>query len=164
MTRQTFNNDYDIIVYAFPLLIRWFKEENNIFAAQCIWWLASIIQYTEIFKFYLEYQIIPWTYGEDCVVTPLPRRVHEETIIPDSDIPEPQSDFDTAYCSKSTSQYIAEERSIVPVNWRMPSGRIFTPVNLTNKELRQWYLGLNKKQLQALRTSLRKDGWIKQEI
>jgi len=54
MPEQTFNNDYDIIGCAFALLLRRFEEEDNWFAAQCIWWLASIIQYIEILKYHLE--------------------------------------------------------------------------------------------------------------
>jgi len=134
MIRQPFDNDSDITVYAFSLLIRRFNKEDNIFAARCIWWLASIIQYTEIFKFYLESQIFPSTNVKDCVVTPHPKRVPEETIIPDSDIADLQLGLDTEYRSKSTSQDIAEERSILPVNQRTSSGRIVTPLNLTHEE------------------------------
>jgi len=116
MTGQKFNNDYDIIVYAFSLLIQPFKEEDNIFAAQWIWWLASIIQYTEIFKFYLEYRIFSSTYFKNCIVTPLPERVPNEMVIPDSDIPELQLESGTEYRFKLVSRDIAEARSILPVN------------------------------------------------
>jgi len=160
MNERKFTNDYDIIVYAFSLLIRRFQREDNIFAAQCIWWLASIIQYTEILRFYFEYQVFPSTYVRDCIVSPLPEKISEESIIPDSDIPELQLDSDTEYRFKSVSRDIAEARSILPVNRTSPSGRIAKPVNLSNKQLRKRYPGRDKKQLQALRTSLRIDGLI----
>jgi len=70
MTEWRFTNDYDIIVYALYPLIRQFQREDNIFAAQCIWWLASIIQYTEILKYYCEYQVFLSAYVRDLVVTP----------------------------------------------------------------------------------------------
>jgi len=74
MTDKRFTNDYNIIVYAFALLIRRFWTEDNIFAAQCIWWLASIIHYMETLRFHFEYQVFPSEYIRDCVVTPLPGR------------------------------------------------------------------------------------------
>jgi len=55
MTKREFINKYDIIIYAFFLLIQRFREEDNLFAAQCIWWLASIIQYTEVLTYYFDY-------------------------------------------------------------------------------------------------------------
>jgi len=99
MTERKFTNDYDIMVYAFSLLLRQFQKEDNWFAAQCIWWLASIIQYTEILRFYLEYQIFPSDYVKNCVVTPLiePSRLRE----PDDDIPELYLDSDMGYHLKT---------------------------------------------------------------
>jgi len=88
MTERKFHNDYNIIVCAISLLLRQFQKEDNIFAAQCIWWLASIIRYTEISKFYLEYQIFPSDYIRDCVISPLPNQDMKERIFPDSDIPD----------------------------------------------------------------------------
>jgi hypothetical protein len=39
----TFNNDNDIIVYAFEKLFAYARGTQQIFLAQCVWWLASII-------------------------------------------------------------------------------------------------------------------------
>jgi len=39
----TFENDNDIIVYAFETIISYARSNQQIFAAQCVWWLASII-------------------------------------------------------------------------------------------------------------------------
>jgi len=97
MTRQTLDNDHYIIVYAFSLLIRCFKEEDYFFAAQCIWWLTSMVQNTKIFRLYLEYQIFPSEYIENCDLTPLLKRVPEVTITPESDIPVLLIDADTEY-------------------------------------------------------------------
>lgn len=71
MKDQTFANEYDIIVCALALLLRQFEKEDKWFAAQCIWWLVSIIQYTEILKYHLEYNTYPSVYLRDCIVTPL---------------------------------------------------------------------------------------------
>jgi len=71
MKKREFNHDYDIITDALFLLIQRFRKEDNTFGAQCIWWLASIIQYTEILKYYFEYQVFASDYVRDSIRTPL---------------------------------------------------------------------------------------------
>jgi hypothetical protein len=39
----TFENDNDIIVYALEKVIAYARRTEQIFVAQCVWWLASII-------------------------------------------------------------------------------------------------------------------------
>jgi len=39
----TFENDTDIIVYALEKVISYARRTQQIFVAQCVWWLASII-------------------------------------------------------------------------------------------------------------------------
>jgi len=39
----TFENDNDVIVYAFKKIISYARENQYIFLAQSIWWIASII-------------------------------------------------------------------------------------------------------------------------
>jgi len=39
----TFENESDVIVYAFEKVISYARRNQQIFVAQCIWWLASII-------------------------------------------------------------------------------------------------------------------------
>jgi hypothetical protein len=39
----TFENDNDIILYAFQKVISYARKNQQIFVAQCVWWLASII-------------------------------------------------------------------------------------------------------------------------
>jgi hypothetical protein len=39
----TFNNDNNVIVYAFRKVIAYARRTHQIFVAQCVWWLASII-------------------------------------------------------------------------------------------------------------------------
>jgi hypothetical protein len=39
----TFENDNDVIVYALERIIAYARRTQQIFAAQCVWWLASII-------------------------------------------------------------------------------------------------------------------------
>jgi len=86
MTERKFTNDNDIFVCAFTLLLRLFQQEDKYFATHCIWWMASIIQYTEILKFHLEYNTYQSAYIKDCIVTPLLSQVDNRTILPESDI------------------------------------------------------------------------------
>jgi hypothetical protein len=39
----TFENDNDVIVYALEKVISYARRTQQIFVAQCVWWLASII-------------------------------------------------------------------------------------------------------------------------
>jgi hypothetical protein len=39
----TFENDSDIIVYAHEIIISYARRTQQIFVAQCVWWLASVI-------------------------------------------------------------------------------------------------------------------------
>jgi hypothetical protein len=39
----TFENDNDIIVYPLEKVISYARRTQQIFVAQCVWWLASII-------------------------------------------------------------------------------------------------------------------------
>jgi hypothetical protein len=39
----TFENDSDVIVYALEKLISYARRTQQIFVAQCIWWLSSVI-------------------------------------------------------------------------------------------------------------------------
>jgi hypothetical protein len=39
----TFTNDNDVIVYALPKIICYTRDTQQVFVAQCIWWLVSVI-------------------------------------------------------------------------------------------------------------------------
>jgi len=78
---RKFKNDYDVWVCAVSLLLRRIATEDNIFAALCISRLASIIQYTEILKFHLQYNIFPSDCIRDCIVTPSLSQINEGTLV-----------------------------------------------------------------------------------
>jgi len=65
-----------------------------LFAAQCIWWLATIIQITEILSYNRHYGIFPSDYLDNCEVPPLPSQLPEGMMIPESNIPALESDND----------------------------------------------------------------------
>jgi len=168
MTDKKFANDHDIIGYTFVLLIQQFQKEDNIFAAQCTWWLASIIQYTEILKFYLEYQVFPSEYVSDLVVTPLPDRVFKEKVVLDNNI----SELDLAeenLAISSEKDYINHllrkkflpkvSSSQLPIN-QTRSRKILKPQKIEWKVLAKRYPGKTNTQPQQIRDSLRKDGLL----
>jgi len=51
-----------------------------------IWWLASIIQFTEILSYYGHYKIFPLDYSKDFVVTPLTQPNPDKELSFNSDI------------------------------------------------------------------------------
>jgi len=69
------------------LLLDQIEKEDRLFAALCIWWLASVIQFTDILTYYRLYKKIPSEVIRDCVVTPLPTQETAEALIPESNIP-----------------------------------------------------------------------------
>jgi len=71
MTEHTFNNEHNVILCSVSILLDRFERENQLFAAQCTWWLASIIQFTEVLIYYRHYEIFPSDYIKNLVVTPL---------------------------------------------------------------------------------------------
>jgi len=52
LVEDMFDNEYDIVLFVLSSLREEYKKEDRLFAAQCIWWLAGIIQYTELWIFY----------------------------------------------------------------------------------------------------------------
>ena len=168
MNERKLTNDHDIIVYTLFLSIRWFQKEDNIFAAQCVWWLASIIQYTEILNYYVQYQTFPSEYVRDCILTPLPSCDNEGTIIPESDIPVLNLNRD----SDIEEQLSEEELRIDPrINTHNKlnttrSGRVFNNKpkyrEPTLLELEQCFGSQSSKQWRRTRDLLRaeyKDTW-----
>ena len=81
-----FSIKYNIILCTLSLLLDHFEKDNKVFAAQCIWWLASIIQFTEIVTYYQHLKIFPLDYINILVLTPLPEQLAKESIIPEASI------------------------------------------------------------------------------
>jgi len=83
----TFENDNDVIVYAFEKVIAHARRTQQIFAAQCIWWLASIIgleqglvNYIDNISSRLNVIIHPEEVSSvERIVSPVPRDIQEDT-------------------------------------------------------------------------------------
>jgi len=63
------------------------EKDDQLFPVQCIWWLASIIKFTEILTYYRHYKVFLSEYVVNQVVTPLPQNQLDDQLIPESDIP-----------------------------------------------------------------------------
>jgi len=158
MDEHTFYNEYKVILHAFYSSLDRFKLEDQLFAAQWIWWLASIIQFTEIWIYYRYYKIFPSDCIKNCKITPL--NMVTESFVLDSDIPNIQLDSDMECCSILVTKETSEARSILPATRKTRYGKVVKSVNLSNKELRKRYAGRNKRQLQEIWAPLSKDGLI----
>jgi len=78
--------------------------EDRLSAAQSIWWLASIIQFTEILVYNRQYKIFSSDYIIICKVKPLPSILPGGSLIPESDIPAMDINID-ADCQANSSQW-----------------------------------------------------------
>jgi len=91
MPEHKFDNKYDMIIFVLSTILDQLERKDQIFAAQCVWWLASIIQYMEILLFHRRFNIFPLYYVRNCIVTPLPeinKKVHLEQEIPELELAE----------------------------------------------------------------------------
>jgi len=70
MVEHKFNTNNYSTLFALSLLLDRFEKDDQLFAAQCVWWLASIIQSTEILLCDQNYKIFPSEYINNSVVMP----------------------------------------------------------------------------------------------
>jgi len=87
MVEHKFNNKYNMILCAVSLLLDRFDKEHQVFAAECIWWLACIIKVTEILVYYRHNETFLSDYIINFEVTPWPSTLPEWSFIPESVIP-----------------------------------------------------------------------------
>jgi len=107
MNELEFQNEWDIILFTLSLLLDRFEKEHQLFAAQCIWWLASVIQFTEIWIYYQHYKIFPSDYFKNPGITLLDQPGEGTDTVPDSDIPELNLDSDQGQCLNSVVWEVA---------------------------------------------------------
>jgi len=82
----TFENEDDVIVYALEKVITYARKTQQIFVAQCVWWLASIIgleqglvNYIDNRQSRIEVTVIPeQAPGVERIVSPIPRDNQED--------------------------------------------------------------------------------------
>jgi len=86
MNDQKFNNEYDVIVFTLCITLGHFEKEDYSFAEQCIWWLASLIQFMVILIYYQRYTVFLCDDIDNPEVTPLGSTTIINLIVADSDI------------------------------------------------------------------------------
>jgi len=84
---QKFNNEYDVILFTLSILLDRFEKEDQLFAPQCIWWLASLLQFMEILIYYWRYKVFLSDNMDNLEVTLLFSTTVIDPIVADSDIP-----------------------------------------------------------------------------
>jgi hypothetical protein len=83
----TFENENDVIVYALKKIISHARNTQQIFVAQCVWWLASIIgleqalvNYIDNTESRIDVTVIPEKAPRiERTVSPAPRDIQEDT-------------------------------------------------------------------------------------
>jgi len=157
MPEHKFDNEYDVIIFALSVIFDQLEKNDHIFAAQYIWWLASIIQYMEILLFYRQYNIFLSYYVKNWIVTPLPKvnkgaELEQEIFeLQLAEVILEKSDSSTLRRNSATTRRII---------WSTRSGKVFKPHKVRQKLLAESYPGQSNTQLQEIQNSLRKDGLI----
>jgi hypothetical protein len=64
---HTFNNEHDILIWSFSYPIRRFEDSQNLFAAQCVWWLVSLTNLTDLVEYYCHYRTFPSDYNNHVI-------------------------------------------------------------------------------------------------
>jgi len=62
MPKYSFDNEYDILIWTFSYLLHRFEDSKNVFAAQCIWWIAGLVELTDVLVYFHRYNIFPSEY------------------------------------------------------------------------------------------------------
>jgi hypothetical protein len=57
MPKHSFDNKYNIVIWTFSHLLHGFEDSANLFVAQCIWWIASLVKLTDVLAYYHQYNI-----------------------------------------------------------------------------------------------------------
>jgi len=148
MTEYKFDNEYDVILFTLFIILDQLERKDQIFAAQCIWWLASIIQYTEILLFYRQYKIFPSYYVKNCIVTRLPEV--NQSVQPEREIPK----LELAEAITEDSEHPTLQRNLATIRTTIRStrsGRVFKPQYIMQRTIAKRSPGKSHKQLQEMR-------------
>ena len=90
MNDYEFHNPNDVILFTLSTILDHLEKKDQLFAAQCIWWWASIIYFTDILIYHRHYKIFPSDYLKNCSLSPLletDTEKHFEQDIPKLDLP-----------------------------------------------------------------------------
>jgi len=161
MPEHKFDNEYDVIIFALSTILDPLERKDQFFAAQCVCWLASMIQYTDILLFYRRFKIFPSYYVKNCTVSPLPetnKKVRPEQDISESELAEDINEkLERSRLWRPSGKVVTSTQRILGST---QSGRVFKPQKIKQWALAARYARKSQKQLQEIRNSLRTDGLI----
>jgi hypothetical protein len=150
----TFENDNDIIVYALEKIIAYARRTQQIFVAQCVWWLVSIIgleqglvNYIDNLQSRINVNIIPEKVPSvERNVSPIPRDNQED----------PRQDKILKECE----EYLKDSRRLREIAALKATGKTLTgfinPSAISKKKLRKKDRILRKSDQSKLRTLINK--------
>jgi len=85
----TFENEANIILWSLAKLLVTFEERQYHFAAQCIWWIAALVQLDPALRYFIDHRELPSkvmgvdaeTQSTEMLISPTPRDLqrHSET-------------------------------------------------------------------------------------
>jgi len=115
----TFENDNDVIIYALECVISHARRSQQIFGAQCVWWLASIIGLEQGLLSHIDR---PQAQGDTILIEQLPWEVSATP----RDLTEDQRVDQVLDC---TEQYLRESKQLreiasLNISGKMTTGRI----------------------------------------
>jgi len=139
MVKHQFNNVHDVILCALFLLFHRFHNEDWLFAAHCILWLASKSQYTELLSNYQRYKIFPSAYIINCEITPLPNPESKGSSVPEPDIPELDLNTDSGH-PESNLEIGSDIEDHALQSKLLPKHRITKSANLNTTHLERVFI------------------------
>jgi hypothetical protein len=148
----TFENDNDVIIYALEKVISYVRRTQQIFVAQCVWWLASIIGLDTGLVNYID------NIQSRINVTITPEEIPSvgETVLPiPRDNPE---DLRQDNIFKECEEYLKDSRRLREIATLKATGKTLTgliyPMAISKKHLRK--KDRNKRKLAVLPAELPK--------
>jgi hypothetical protein len=151
----TFENDNDVIVYALEKIISYARNNQQIFVAQCVWWLASIIgleqglaNFIDNIQSRIDTTVIPGNVpSADRIVSPIPRDIQE--------------DLRQDKVLKECEEYLKDSKRLREIAALKATGKslsgFINPTAISKKQLRKKDRHLRKKDQIKPKTRINKD-------
>jgi len=157
VVEHKFNKTYEIILYALSSLLDRLEREDQLFAAQRIWSLASIIQFTEILIYYRLYTVFPSEYVNNLMISPVSNSGIAGPLILESEIPSLDINDSNAEVHSGQSNWLPNYQSKMQRQLHsMCCGKIFkNQPNYWRSELQARFGKQNKKRQSGIRNLLR---------
>jgi hypothetical protein len=132
---STFENDNDVIVYALEKVIAYARRTQQIFVAQCVWWLASIIGIEQELVKYID------NIQSRINVTIIPDKVPREGRAVSPEPGDNQEDQRQDTILRNCEEYLKDSRRLREIAALKATGKTLTgfinPTAISKKNLRK---------------------------